>query len=48
MLALAQEKAEETAKKKDMMLSENGGQKLADIFKMFDDIAAAGALPLGQ
>jgi 2-polyprenyl-6-methoxyphenol hydroxylase-like FAD-dependent oxidoreductase len=41
MLARAQEKAEETAKNKDMILSENGGQAMADMFKMFEEMPAA-------
>lgn len=41
MLVRAQEKAEETAKNKDMFLSENGGQAMADMFKMYEDMAAA-------
>ena len=48
MLARAQEKAEETAKNKDMLLSENGGQAMADMFKMFEEMAAAGGPPGGQ
>lgn len=47
MLARAQEKAEETAKNKDLLLSENGGQAMADMFKMFEEMAAAGG-PGGQ
>jgi 2-polyprenyl-6-methoxyphenol hydroxylase-like FAD-dependent oxidoreductase len=42
MLARAQEKAEETAKNKDMFLSENGGRAMADMFKMFEGMTAAG------
>ena len=42
MLARAQDKAEETAKNQEMLLSENGGQALADMFKMFGEMAAAG------
>ncbi|MCJ1301205.1 hypothetical protein MMC08_004004 [Hypocenomyce scalaris] len=45
MLARAQEMAEETAKNKDMFLSENGGQAMADMFKMFEEMAAAGGPP---
>lgn len=37
MLSRAQEKAEETVQNKDMMLSEHGGQALADIFKTVYD-----------
>ncbi|OCK98814.1 salicylate hydroxylase [Cenococcum geophilum 1.58] len=42
MLARAQVKAEETVRNKDMFLSENGAQAMADFFKMYEDIAAAG------
>ncbi|KAJ8097677.1 salicylate hydroxylase [Lipomyces tetrasporus] len=45
MLLRAKEKAEETA---NMFLSENGGQAMADMFKMFEDMAAAGRPPEGQ
>jgi 2-polyprenyl-6-methoxyphenol hydroxylase-like FAD-dependent oxidoreductase len=45
MLVRAQEKAEETAKNKDMFLSENGGQAMADMFKMYEDMAAAASGP---
>ncbi|KAK9243194.1 salicylate hydroxylase [Lipomyces tetrasporus] len=38
MLLRAKEKAEERAKNKDMFLSENGGQAMADMFKMFEDM----------
>ena len=48
MLTRAQEKAEESAKNKDMLLSENGGQAMADMFKMFEEMAAAGGPPGGQ
>ncbi|MCJ1409905.1 hypothetical protein MMC19_003989 [Ptychographa xylographoides] len=48
MLARAREKAEETARNKDMLLSENGGQAMADMFKMFEGMAAAGGPPEGQ
>jgi hypothetical protein len=46
MLARAQEKAE-TAKNKDMFLSKNGGQAMAGMFKMFEEMAAAGGPPGG-
>ena len=45
MLARAQEKAEETVKNMNMFLSENGGQAMADMFKMFEEMATAGELP---
>jgi 2-polyprenyl-6-methoxyphenol hydroxylase-like FAD-dependent oxidoreductase len=48
MLLRAKEKAEETAKNKDMFLSENGGQTMADMFQMYQDMAANGKLPEGQ
>jgi 2-polyprenyl-6-methoxyphenol hydroxylase-like FAD-dependent oxidoreductase len=48
MLARAQEKAEETAKNKDMFLSENGGQAMADMFKVFEGMAPASGPPGGQ
>jgi len=32
--ARAQEKVEETAKNKNVLLSENGGRAMADMFKM--------------
>jgi 2-polyprenyl-6-methoxyphenol hydroxylase-like FAD-dependent oxidoreductase len=49
MLARAQEKAEETAQNKDMFLSENGGQALADFFKTaYGDMAGAGGQVEGQ
>ena len=35
MLARAQEKAEETKRNKDMLLSEDGGKRLADMFRGF-------------
>ena len=41
MLVRAQEKAEESVKNRDMILSENGGQAMADFFKMAHDMAAA-------
>ncbi len=44
----AAEKAEESAKIKDMFLSENGGPAMADMFKMFEEIAAAGGPPGGS
>ncbi|KAK3318054.1 salicylate hydroxylase [Apodospora peruviana] len=44
----AAEKAEETARNKDMLLSENGAQALADTFNMFRDMKAAGASPEGH
>ena len=43
MLARAQEKAEMTVQSKDMFLSEDGGQKMADFFK-----AAYGVLGHGS
>ncbi|KAF2462812.1 salicylate hydroxylase [Lindgomyces ingoldianus] len=44
MLTRAKEKAEETAKNKDMLLSENGGQAMADMFRqVFERIAACSA-----
>lgn len=45
MIARAQEKGEEAAKNQDLLLSENGGQALADMFKMFQGMAAAGGPP---
>ncbi|KAK9428335.1 hypothetical protein V1505DRAFT_423502 [Lipomyces doorenjongii] len=48
MLLRAKEKAEETANNKDMFLPENGGQSMADMFKVFENMAAAGRLPEGQ
>ena len=42
MLARAQEKAEETVRNKDLFLSEDGGQAMADFFKVYEDVAAAG------
>ena len=42
MLARAQVKAEETVRNKDMFLSENGAQAMADFFKVYEDMAAAG------
>jgi len=47
MLARAQVKAEATVRNKDMLLSENGAQKLADFFKMHEELAAAGG-PKGK
>jgi hypothetical protein len=44
MLARAQEKAEETVKNQDMFPSEHGGQAMADMFGMFEEMAAAGRL----
>ena len=48
MLARAQGKAEEKAKNKDIFLSENGGQTMADMFKMFEEIEVAGGPPGGR
>lgn len=48
MLARAQEKAEETARNKDMLLSENGAQAMVDLFKTYEDMAAAGGPPEGK
>lgn len=45
MLARAQEKAEETDKNRELFLSENGGQEMANFFKVYEDMAAAGDLP---
>lgn len=42
MLERAKEKAEETAKNQKMFLSENGGQAMADMFKMYEAMAAGG------
>ena len=42
ILARAQEKAEATVKNKDMMLSENGGQALANMFSMAYGTATSG------
>jgi 2-polyprenyl-6-methoxyphenol hydroxylase-like FAD-dependent oxidoreductase len=49
MLTRAQEKAEETAQNKDMFLSENGGQAMADFFKAaYGDMAGARGEVEGQ
>jgi len=48
MLARAQVKAEETVRNRDMFLSENGAQVMADFFKVYEDMAAAGGPPQGQ
>jgi 2-polyprenyl-6-methoxyphenol hydroxylase-like FAD-dependent oxidoreductase len=48
MLARAQVKAEETVRNRDMFLSDNGAQAMADFFKMYEDIAAASDPPRGQ
>jgi 2-polyprenyl-6-methoxyphenol hydroxylase-like FAD-dependent oxidoreductase len=48
MLARAQEKAEESVTNKDLFLSENGAQALADFFNSNSDMAAGGRLPQGQ
>ncbi|KAH7150441.1 salicylate hydroxylase [Dactylonectria estremocensis] len=48
MLARAGEKAEETEKSQEMLLSENGAEKLANMFKMFGEMAAAGGPPEGH
>ena len=45
MIARARVKAEETAKNQDMFLSENGAQAMADFFKVYEDMAAAGGGP---
>ncbi|KAF7548757.1 hypothetical protein G7Z17_g6856 [Cylindrodendrum hubeiense] len=45
MATRTKEKAEETAKNQKMFLSENGGQVLADMFKMYEKMAAAGGPP---
>jgi 2-polyprenyl-6-methoxyphenol hydroxylase-like FAD-dependent oxidoreductase len=44
MLARAQVKAEETVRNRDMFLSDNGAQAMADFFKKYEDMAAAGGL----
>ncbi|KAH7134304.1 salicylate hydroxylase [Dactylonectria macrodidyma] len=48
MLARAGEKADETEKNQEMLLSENGAEKLANMFKMFVEMAANGGLPEGH
>jgi hypothetical protein len=48
MLARAQVKAEETVRNKNMVLSENSAQAMADFFKIYQDMAAAGGPPQGQ
>lgn len=48
MFVQAQEKAEEAIKFGDICLSENGGQVVADLFKMFEEMAASGGPPGGQ
>ncbi|MCJ1232625.1 hypothetical protein MMC14_000578 [Varicellaria rhodocarpa] len=48
MLARAQVKAEETDRNRDMFLSENGAQAMADFFKVYEDMAAAGDPPSRQ
>jgi 2-polyprenyl-6-methoxyphenol hydroxylase-like FAD-dependent oxidoreductase len=48
MLSRAQEKAEESFRNKNLFLSENGAQAMADFFKMHEDMAAAGHLPQAQ
>lgn len=45
MLVRATEKAEETARNKDLFLSENGAQAMADMFKMYEDMAIADGPP---
>lgn len=45
MQARAQEKAEETVKNKDMFLSENGAEAMADFFKMYENMAAVSTTP---
>jgi 2-polyprenyl-6-methoxyphenol hydroxylase-like FAD-dependent oxidoreductase len=42
MLVRAQEKAEETEQSRKMVLSENGGQAVADMFKMMFDMMSKG------
>ena len=42
MLARAQVKAEETLRNKDMFLSENGARMMADFFKVYKEMGAAG------
>ncbi|KFY71500.1 hypothetical protein V499_08334 [Pseudogymnoascus sp. VKM F-103] len=42
MVVRAKEVAEQSSKNGEMMLGEHGGQAIADIFKMFADIAANG------
>jgi hypothetical protein len=41
----AKEKAEESARNKDLLLSENGAQALVDLFSMYADMGTAGGLP---
>lgn len=48
MLVRAQEKAEESSKNKDTLLSENGGQAMVDMFRMFQDLVTADGPPKGQ
>ncbi|KAK3365523.1 hypothetical protein B0T24DRAFT_636017 [Lasiosphaeria ovina] len=48
MLRRAAEKAELTARNKDLMLSENGAQALADLFSSFGGAAPPGAPPEGE
>ncbi|KAK9384926.1 hypothetical protein V1515DRAFT_609920 [Lipomyces mesembrius] len=48
MLLRAKEKAKETAKNKDMFLSENGGQAMAEMFKMFEDMRLLAGRPRGS
>lgn len=48
MLARAQVKAEETERNRVMLLSENGAQAMADLFKIYEDMAASGGPPQGQ
>jgi 2-polyprenyl-6-methoxyphenol hydroxylase-like FAD-dependent oxidoreductase len=48
MWSRAEEKAGETARNQKMMLAENGGQALADMFRMFTEMAANGQMPEGR
>ena len=48
MLARALEKAQETSKNKDLLLSENGAQAMADMFKMYKAMAGTGGPPEKQ
>lgn len=42
MLARAEIKAEETVRNRDMFLSENGAEAMANFFKVYEDMATAG------
>ena len=44
MMTRAQEKATETSKNKDLFLSEKGGEAMVDMFKRYQDLAAAGEI----